>query len=137
MSVDNNGNDILSEHPMRRTSDHLLLEMYHTLKDLRNDINALNVTIAEEKLKQAHSEEEIEEFKGGMRKVVDRIEQLTINEAKSSVKFGLLTFVATLVFVTAFNLFVDLAQAEELRTTEGLPPPKMEPTPKKEPDYDE
>lgn len=117
--------------PMRRASDVIMMDMYHAVKDLKNEVQALNVSMAEERVKQAHSEEEIEEFKLGMRKVVDRIEQLTINEAKSSVKFGILTFVGTLIFVTAFNMFIENADAD-MPDHQALPPPKSEIYKKKE-----
>ena len=126
MSIDNNTTDSIENMPpMRRASDHIMMDTYHAVKDLKNEVQALNVSVAEEKLKQAHSEDEINEFKTGMRKLVDRIEQLTINEAKSSVKFGILTFVGTLIFVTAFNWYVDNAQAP-LPDHQALPPPKTD-----------
>lgn len=135
MSIDNNKNTNDQIPQMRRASDHILLDMYHTIKELKTAVEKINVTVAEEKLKQVHSEDEINEFKNGMRKVVDRIEQLTVNEAKSSVKFGILTFVATLVFVTAFNLFVDNAFAE-LPDHQALPPPKTEIFSRKDDEFD-
>jgi hypothetical protein len=134
MSIDNNNSDKVMP-AARRASDHILMDMYHAVKELKNEVQALNVSMAEEKLKQAHSEEEIQEFKTGMRKIIDRVEQLTVNEAKSSVKFGILTFVATLVFVTAFNLFVDRAQADMV-DMQALPPPKTEIFKKREQEFD-
>lgn len=132
MSIDNNKTGPMEDMPpMRRASDVIMMDMYHAVKDLKNEVQALNVSMAEERVKQAHSEEEIEEFKLGMRKVVDRIEQLTINEAKSSVKFGILTFVGTLIFVTAFNMFIENADAD-MPDHQALPPPKSEIYKKKE-----
>ena len=125
MSIDNDHIDFNNDEPsLRRKSDYLLVDMYHTIKSLNNKVESLSLSLAEEKLKQAHSQDEINEFKTGMRKVVEKIDDLRLNEAKSSIKFGILTFVATLIFVTIFNAFVNNANAASIDA--ALPPHKSD-----------
>ena len=133
MSIDNDSLHFKpSDTPLSRLSpENLLLEMYRTLQELKVTVNSINIVVAEEKTKQMHSEKELSDLKIAIDKISDKIEALQISEARTSVKFGVLTFVTTLVFVTAFNFFIDSAKAEELGSWQALPPPKMELSPKK------
>lgn len=128
MSIDNDApSPDIWDGVSRRKSDAIVLDMYYTLQALKSKMDQINVSLAEEKLKQIHNEKTLEEFKLQLNSISEKLNELKINEARQSIKFGVITFIGTFLFVTLTNVWIDSAFSEELPTDlVAIPPYKLE-----------
>jgi len=93
----------------------VLIGIYDALSDVRSKV-------AENAAKHQMSAQHIAKLEQKLDGIHQKIEALTISEAKTSMKFGIITFVATLLSVTGINYALSDAESRVV----GLPPHKYE-----------
>lgn len=104
MSVDKQGQG------GHRSEIDVLIGIYDALSDLRVKVN-------ENATKHENSAENINKIERKLEDIDDKITQLYVSEAQTSIKFGIITFFATLLSVSGINYA--LSQDEVIMA--GLP----------------
>lgn len=74
----------------------VLIDIYDALSDLR-------VKVGENATKHANSEKCITKIERKLEDIDEKINRLAVSEAQTSLKFGIMTFFATLLGVTGIN----------------------------------
>lgn len=93
----------------------VLIGIYDALSDVRSKV-------AENAVKHQMSAQHIAKLEQKLDGIYQKIESLTVSEAQTSMKFGIITFIATLLSVTGINYA--LSDAENRMAM--LPPSKYE-----------
>jgi hypothetical protein len=120
MSVDKTGLGI------NKSEVEILIGIYDALSDLR-------VKVGENAAKHESSEQHIGKIERKLEDIDNKLNRLSVSEAQTSLKFGIITFFATLLSVSGINYA--LSQGE-MRIT-GLPAQqKMDITPRNQWDND-
>lgn len=88
----------------------VLIGIYDALSDLR-------VKVGENATKHANSEKCITKIERKLEDIDEKINRLSVSEAQTSLKFGIITFFATLLSVTGINY----ALGEDDLRVAGLP----------------
>lgn len=88
----------------------ILIGIYDALSELR-------VKVGENATKHANSEQYITKIERKLEDIDEKINRLSVSEAQTSLKFGIITFFATLMSVTGINYAIG---EDELRVA-GLP----------------
>ena len=88
----------------------ILVGIYDALADLR-------VKVGENATKHANSEQYITKIERKLEDIDDKINRLSVSEAQTSLKFGIITFFATLLSVSGINY----ALSDEPINVAGLP----------------
>lgn len=88
----------------------VLIGIYDALSELR-------VKVGENATKHANSEKCITKIERKLEDIDEKINRLSVSEAQTSLKFGIITFFATLLSVTGINYALN---QEEMRVS-GLP----------------
>lgn len=74
----------------------ILIGIYDALSELR-------VKVGENATKHANSEQHITKIERKLEDIDEKINRLSVSEAQTSLKFGIITFFATLLSVTGIN----------------------------------
>lgn len=93
----------------------VLIGIYDALSDVRSKVS-------ENAAKHQMSAQHIAKLETKLDGINEKIESLTVSEAKTSMKFGIITFVATLLSVTGINY----ALSDYEGRMAALPPSKYE-----------
>jgi len=88
----------------------VLIGIYDALSELR-------VKVGENATKHANSEQYITKIERKLEDIDEKINRLSVSEAQTSLKFGIITFFATLLSVTGINY----ALSQEDMRISGLP----------------
>lgn len=104
MSIDNHGQG------KPGTELDILLGIYDALSELR-------VKVGENATKHANSEQHITKIEGKLEDIDEKLNRLSVSEAQTSLKFGIITFFATLLSVSGINY----ALSQEETMVAGLP----------------
>ena len=104
----------LDAHNKKNELD-ILIGIYDALSDVRSKV-------AENAVKHEMSANHISKLESKLDNIHNRIERLNVAEAQTSIKFGIITFIATLLSVTGINY----ALSENDGRLSALPPSKYE-----------